>query len=79
MLLVTASLEPGIFGIIRPVLVWSEGICDGLKDGAIWRVILAHELFTCAVRQLAPRSHVVEAISGSIAPAWASWWSGGAE
>jgi bla regulator protein BlaR1 len=63
MLLSRTSLEPGIFGIIRPVLVWPEGISERLEDAHL-EVILAHEL--CHVRRrdnLAATLHmVVEAI-----------------
>jgi uncharacterized protein (TIGR03435 family) len=38
-----ASVEPGIFGISRPVLVWPEGISERLDDAHI-EAILAHEL-----------------------------------
>ena len=59
----STSLEPGIFGIIRPVLVWPEGISERL-DNAHLEAILAHEL--CHVRRrdnLAAAFHmVVEAI-----------------
>lgn len=62
-LLSRASLEPGIFGIARPVLVWPEGISARLEDGHL-EAILAHEL--CHVRRLdnlAAAVHmVVEAI-----------------
>jgi bla regulator protein blaR1 len=43
MFLSRASLEPGIFGIIRPVLLWPERISARL-DGAHLEAILAHEL-----------------------------------
>src|SRR6266436_9305736 len=63
MLLSRTSLEPGIFGIIRPLLVWPEGISERLEDAHL-EVILAHEL--CHVRRrdnLAAALHmVVEAI-----------------
>jgi uncharacterized protein (TIGR03435 family) len=63
MLLSRTSLEPGIFGIIRPVLVWPEGISERLEDAHL-EVILAHEL--CHVRRrdnLAAALHMlVEAI-----------------
>jgi len=39
-----ASLEPGIFGIARPVLVWPEGISKHLDDAHL-DAILAHELW----------------------------------
>ncbi len=63
MLLSRSSLEPGIFGIARPVLVWPDGISERLTDSHL-EAILAHEL--CHVRRrdnLAAAIHmVVEAI-----------------
>jgi bla regulator protein BlaR1 len=44
----TSSLEPGIFGILRPVLVLPSGIADRLVDAQL-DAILAHEL--CHVRR----------------------------
>jgi len=38
-----ASLEPGIFGIARPVLVWPQGISEGLDDVHV-EAIVAHEV-----------------------------------
>jgi uncharacterized protein (TIGR03435 family) len=38
-----APLEPGIFGIVRPVLVWPERITERLADAHL-EAILAHEL-----------------------------------
>jgi bla regulator protein blaR1 len=43
-LLSRASLEPGIFGIARPVLLWPEGISHRLEDGHL-EAILAHEVW----------------------------------
>ncbi len=40
----TATLEPGIFGLARPVLVWPEGISDRLDDAHL-EAIIAHELW----------------------------------
>jgi bla regulator protein blaR1 len=37
------SMEPGIFGIFRPVLVWPHGISDHLEDAHL-EAILAHEV-----------------------------------
>lgn len=51
-----ASLEPGIFGIARPVLVWPERISEHLEDAHL-NAILAHEL--CHVRR---RDNLVAAI-----------------
>ena len=63
MLLSRASLEPGIFGIARPVLLWPEGISERLGDAHL-DAILAHEV--CHVRHrdnLTAAMHmVVEAI-----------------
>jgi len=57
------SLEPGIFGMVRPTLVWPHGISEHLEDGHL-EAILAHEL--CHVRRrdnLSAAVHmVVEAI-----------------
>jgi bla regulator protein BlaR1 len=39
-----ARLEPGIFGITRPVLVWPKGISERLEDAHL-KAILAHELW----------------------------------
>jgi len=39
-----ASLEPGIFGIFRPVLLWPEGISKRLEDAHL-EAIVAHELW----------------------------------
>jgi bla regulator protein BlaR1 len=44
MLLSRTSLEPGIFGIARPVLVWPMGISDRLEDSHL-EAILAHEVW----------------------------------
>jgi len=58
-----ASLEPGIFGITRPVLLWPEGISERLEDAHL-EAILAHELWHVRRRDnLAAVMHmVVEAI-----------------
>ena len=40
----SASLEPGIFGILRPVLIWPEGISQHLEDAHL-EAILAHEVW----------------------------------
>jgi bla regulator protein blaR1 len=62
-LLSRASLEPGIFGIVHPVLVWPEGISERLEDPHL-EAILAHELWHVRRRDnLAAAIHmVVEAI-----------------
>ena len=57
------SMEPGIFGIVRPVLVWPAGISERLDDAHL-EAILVHEI--CHVRRrdnLAAAAHMlVEAI-----------------
>jgi bla regulator protein blaR1 len=47
LLLSPATIEPGIFGILRPVLVWPRGISERLEDEQL-EAILAHEM--CHVR-----------------------------
>jgi uncharacterized protein (TIGR03435 family) len=63
MLASPTSLEPGIFGIVRPVLIWPRSISERL-DNAHLEAILAHEL--CHVRRrdnLAAAIHMfVEAV-----------------
>src|SRR6266550_5074001 len=63
LLLLRASLEPGIFGIAQPVLVWPEGISERLDDAHL-EAILSHELWHVRRRDnLAATMHmVVEAI-----------------
>ncbi len=63
LLLSRASLEPGIFGIARPVLVWPEGITARLEDAHL-EAILTHEVWHVRRRDnLAAAIHmVVEAI-----------------
>jgi bla regulator protein BlaR1 len=57
------SLEPGIFGITRPVLLWPHGITGRLKDEHL-KSILAHELLHIRRRDnLAAAIHMlVEAV-----------------
>ncbi len=66
-----ASLEPGIFGIFRPVLVWPEEISGRLDDAEL-ESILAHEI--CHVRRrdnLAAALHMlVEAAFWFYPPVW---------
>jgi uncharacterized protein (TIGR03435 family) len=63
MFLSKATLEPGIFGVMRPVLIWPEGISDRLDDAQL-EAILAHELWHVRRRDnLAAVLHmVVEAV-----------------
>ncbi len=39
-----ATLEPGIFGIFKPVLIWPQGISPKLEDAHL-EAILAHEVW----------------------------------
>jgi bla regulator protein BlaR1 len=57
------SLEPGIFGITHPVLIWRRGISERLEDAHL-DAILAHELWHVRRRDnLAAAVHMlVEAI-----------------
>ena len=43
-LLSSSALEPGIFGVVRPVLVWPKGISEHLDDSHL-DAIVAHELW----------------------------------
>ncbi len=58
-----SSLEPGIFGIVRPLLLWPAGISEHLRDEHL-EAILAHEVQHVRRRDnLAAALHmVVEAI-----------------
>jgi bla regulator protein BlaR1 len=58
-----SSLEPGIFGILRPILLWPAGISHHLQDAHL-EAILAHEVQHVRRRDnLAAAMHmVVEAI-----------------
>jgi bla regulator protein blaR1 len=63
MLLSRSTLEPGIFGMTRPVLVWPEGISQHLETAHL-EAIVAHELWHVRRRDnLAAAGHMlVEAI-----------------
>jgi len=58
-----ASMEPGIFGIARPVLIWPEGISEHLEDAHL-EPIVAHEVWHVRRRDnLAAAIHMlVEAV-----------------
>jgi uncharacterized protein (TIGR03435 family) len=59
MLLSRTSLEPGIFGIVRPILVWPEAISERLGDAHL-EAILAHEVWHVRRRDnLAAAIHMV--------------------
>ena len=62
-LLSRASLEPGIFGITRPALIWPEGISKRLEDAHL-EAVLAHEVWHVRRRDnLAAALHMlVEAV-----------------
>ena len=62
-LLSRESLEPGIFGIARPVLIWPAGISEHLDDQHL-EAVIAHELWHVRRRDnLAAAIHmVVEAL-----------------
>jgi len=63
LLLSPSTLEPGIFGIVKPVLVWPKGISEHLPDAHL-EAILAHEVWHVRRRDnLAAAVHmVVEAL-----------------
>jgi len=58
-----STLEPGIFGLTRPVLVWPEGISERLDDAQL-EAVIAHELWHVRRRDnVAAAFHmIVEAI-----------------
>jgi len=73
-LLSRASLEPGIFGIVRPVLVWPERISARLEDAHL-EAILAHELGHVRRRDnLAAAIHMLVEASFWFHPL--VWWLG---
>jgi bla regulator protein blaR1 len=63
LLLSPETLEPGVFGIFRPVLLWPEGISSHLSDAHL-DAILAHEIGHLRHRDnLAAAMHlIIEAI-----------------
>jgi bla regulator protein BlaR1 len=73
-LLTQVSLEPGVFGIVRPVLLWPEGISERLEDGQL-EAILAHE-----VRHVLRRDNLAAAVHMVVeAMFWFHplvWWVG---
>jgi len=73
-LLSQASVEPGIFGISRPVLVWPYGISERLEDAHL-EAILAHELSHVRRRDnLAAAMHMVVEATFWFHPL--VWWLG---
>jgi bla regulator protein BlaR1 len=70
-----ATLEPGIFGLSRPVLVWPEGISQHLEN-AHMEAILAHELWHVRRRDnLAAAIHMAVEAAFCFHPV--VWWLGG--
>ena len=68
------SMEPGIFGIVRPVLIWPEGISEHLPDPHL-RSILAHELWHVRRRDnLAAALHMLVEAAFWFHPL--VWWIG---
>ena len=69
-----APLEPGIFGILKPVLLWPRGIAARLGDEQV-NAILAHEL--CHVRR---RDNLAAALHAVVQAAFwfhpLVWWIG---
>jgi bla regulator protein blaR1 len=63
LLLSQGSVEPGIFGIVRPALVWPDGISQHLTDAHL-QAIIAHEVWHVRRRDnlAAAVQMVVEAI-----------------
>ena len=69
-----ASLEPGIFGIVRPVLLWPEGISEHLEDAHL-EAIVAHEIWHVRRRDnLAAAMHMVVEAAFWFHPL--VWWLG---
>ena len=67
-----ASLEPGVFGVLRPVLFWPRGISVRLSDQQV-QALLTHEL--CHVRRrdnLAAGMHMLIAAAFWFHPI--VWW-----
>jgi uncharacterized protein (TIGR03435 family) len=69
-----ASLEPGIFGVRRPVLVWPEGISEHLADEHL-EAVLVHELWHVRrADNLAAVTHMVVEATFWFHPL--VWWLG---
>ena len=74
LLLSRASLEPGVFGILRPVLMWPHSVSDHLDDSHL-EAVMAHEL--CHVRRRDNLAAVVHMLVEAIF--WFHplvWWVG---
>ena len=74
MFLSKTMLEPGIFGMVSPVLIWPKGISDRL-DNAQLEAILAHELWHVRRRDnLAAAMHMIVEAAFWFHPL--VWWLG---
>jgi bla regulator protein BlaR1 len=70
----TNAMEPGIFGLFRPVLLWPVGLSDHLDDEQL-RAILAHELWHVRRRDnLAAALHMLVEAAFWFHPL--VWWIG---
>lgn len=73
-LVISRSVEPGIFGIVRPVLMWPAGLSDRLDDAHIASIV-AHE-----VEHIRRRDNLTAMIHRFVeAVFWfhpAIWWMG---
>jgi bla regulator protein blaR1 len=73
-LLSSASLEPGVFGIVHPVLLWPEGISKHLQDAHL-EAIVAHEVWHVRSRDnLAAALHMLIEAAFWFYPL--VWWLG---
>jgi uncharacterized protein (TIGR03435 family) len=75
MLSSTHSMEPGVFGILRPVLLWPDGISGHLDDAHL-KSVLAHEV--CHVQRRDNLTSVIHMLVEAIF--WFHplvWWMGG--
>jgi uncharacterized protein (TIGR03435 family) len=69
-----ATLEPGIFGIVRPALLWPAGISEHLEDTHL-EAILAHEVWHVRRRDnLAAAMHMIVEVVFWFHPL--VWWLG---
>jgi bla regulator protein blaR1 len=74
LLLSHESMEPGILGIVRPVLIWPQGISEHLPDPHL-RSILVHELWHVLRKDnMAAAIHMLVEAAFWFHPA--VWWIG---
>src|ERR1700722_9067815 len=67
-------MEPGILGIVRPVLIWPQGISEHLPDPHL-RSILVHELWHVHRKDnMAAAMHMLVEAAFWFHPA--VWWVG---